>query len=762
MPQTLRFALLVAIAGLAGAVAAAHAQPASLAGQVVDAETGTPIPAANVVARGSDERAGASTDAEGRYRIVRLSPGTYVVEATAVGFVPAQRRIELEAGEARTVTLALDPQAYELNEIVVRGRGEVSAPTPSTVQRVRAADIVRQDPATVADVGRLIPGAHVQTNSRGQTLLYFRGAGERQVAQFFDGALLNVPWDNRVDVGVLPATMLEGITVSKGVPSIRYGTNVIGGAVNFQSRALRNSGRLTEVIGAFGTAGARRASLAHLGHRGAFGYTGSFEYAYRDDVALPEGADLPYSQPDGSSRTNTDRRLVNGFLRGAYRFESGVRVGASVFHVDAEKGVAPESHVDPEEERVRYWRYPVWRKSMLILSAEVPVGGDAVVRGAAWGSRFEQTIDRYRSVAYERRQETQDDVDLTGGLRLIWEQPLRTGTLAAAFNALTTRHRQANVAFDDGRPTPDSAIVYRQHLFSAGLEYDVPLTGRLGARLGTSFDGAVSADVGPWADVDTLNLANGNASTALSLTAGLTYALTDAVSWRAAVGRKPRFPTMRERFDGALGKFVPNPDLRPVQAYLAETGFVWRGARLSGEATAFVTRTFDAIDKQTLPSGVERRINLDGSRVYGVELAGAAEPLDRLSLNGHLTWMRPQSERGGVWQRLDEKPAWLGTLTAAYELPFGLRVVGQSEYVAGTYARCSAVSARCPARNAFVELPDALVFNARVSRGFLTQEQMVAGELFFRVDNATDELRLLQLGLPDAGRAFEGGVKLTF
>ena len=731
------------------------------------AETGRGIPGASVVVqRGGEQQAGTATDARGAFEMSGLTPGTYVVQVTAVGFEVEERRVALEAGARASLAFTLAAQTYELNEIVVSGAGPREVAT-TTVQRVTAMQLERQDAADFSDVARLLPAAHVSTNSRGQTLMYFRDAGDRQVAQFFDGALLNIPWDNRVDIGVLPAAMLEGVTVSKGVPSVRYGTNVIGGAVNFQSLTRRQPGSTTQFTGALGSTETRRTSLTHAGRRGAFRYTGAFEYAHRGDYALPSGAEVPHSQQSTSTRTNTDRQFVNGFVRGSYALPSGARVGVSVLHVDAEKGVAPESNINPVEQpgQVRYWRYPTWRKSMLILSADVPLSGAASVRGAAWGSRFEQDIDQYQSVEYQALSETQADLDWTGGARLVWAQPLGPGTVSTAANLLTSRHRQTNVPFTGSQPAADSTTVYRQHIFSVGSEYAVPVTERLDLRLGASIDGSISADIGPWADIDSLDLSNGNATTALALTAGLTYRLTDALTWKASAGRKPRFPTMRERFSGALGKFLPNPNLRPVTAYLGETGVVWRGTQLSGEATAFLTRTSDAIDQTTLPGGIEQRINLDGTRVYGVEVSAAADPHDRLALDGHLTWMRPRGERDGAWRKLEEKPAWLGTLTATADLPLQLQATGQAAYTAGTFARCSDVSARCSAsdvqRSVFIELPEALVFNLRLSRPFYLRDQALAGRLFARVDNLTDELRVLQLGLPGAGRSVEAGVKFT-
>lgn len=103
-------------------------------------------------------------------------------------------------------------QEYNLAEIVVLS-GEDQITSPTTVQRVRLAALARQDARSSAEFARLIPAAHVQTNSRGETLVHLRNAGERQVAFYFDGALLNVPWDHRADLGLVPASVVGGMTI---------------------------------------------------------------------------------------------------------------------------------------------------------------------------------------------------------------------------------------------------------------------------------------------------------------------------------------------------------------------------------------------------------------------------------------------------------------------------------------------------------------------------------------------------------------------
>ncbi|MDX1532370.1 MAG: TonB-dependent receptor plug domain-containing protein, partial [Rhodothermales bacterium] len=449
---------------------------------------------------------------------------------------------------------------YELGEVVVGDRAESGA-TPSTVQRIPLAEIDRLDAVSVAGAARLIPAAHVQTNSRGESLLYLRAAGERQVALFFDGALLNVPWDNRLDLSLVPSPVVGTVTVAKGVPSVLWGANVLGGAVNMVSRGLGADGAHTEVTAQGGSAAFRQGVVTHLGRRGGLSWVGSAGYAERDGFALPDAADLPYSQPDDDVRTNTDYRLANGFGRVAYRFGSGARAGLSLLHVDGEKGIAPESHVDPRVERVRYWRYPLWRTTLAVASGEAPLGAATDLRGALWISRFRQDIAAYSSAAYDERSDLQEDEDQTLGSRAVLQRRLRPVTLRLALNALTSEHHQQETTFRDDGAASAPALTYRQGLYSAGLEGEWAAQEGLRLSAGASLDALTTPETGdkpvrdPFVD--------------WGATAGAVYRPAPRWTLTAALGRKTRFPTLRELFGEALQRFALNPDLRPESSVLA-------------------------------------------------------------------------------------------------------------------------------------------------------------------------------------------------
>lgn len=730
-----------------------HAQETTgtIEGQVTDAETEESIERANIILRQEGQTRGTSADEDGRFQY-SLAAGEYQIEATALGYEGTRRSVTVTAEQTTRITLELEPQEYTLNEIVVSDYRLQGEEATSTVQRIEPSAIERQDAADVSELGRLIPATHVQTNSRGQTILYFRNAGDRQVGQFFDGALLNVPWDNRVDISLVPASVVEEITVSKGVPSVRYGANVLGGAANFQSRTLEEPGRHTEVEGQLGSSAQRRVSLTHLGRADQWDYTAALQYTTQNDQPLPGDVNLPYDQPTEDRRINTDRRFFTGFGRGSFRFEGGAQLALSVLHVDAEQGVAPEGNVEPSQ--TRYWRYPLWQKSKVIVSGQATLDAQTSVQGAVWGSRFAQNIDQYRSVDYDALREQQQDRDLTSGLRLIGMQDLPVGTLTLSLNGLTTRHHQTNVPYDRGSPSADSVSVYRQHIFSLGAEYQASIHPRVDVTIGGSLDGTAMPETGPFPDRDPFS--------AWGLTSGVQADLGEGWSSRVAAGRKSRFPTMRELFGAALGKFVPNPDLSPVSAWMGEMELRRERQDWGVGTTVFLNRVFDTIDKRTFQPeddvppedvGKEQRINLQGARIYGVETAARWTPVEALTLDGHLTWSRPRSFTDEGMQKLDEKPAWMGTGTSTVELFPGLSFMGQVTYTGGTYARNE--------QNLFERLPSSLILDARLAYDFPSFGGLGKGEVFARVDNLTDEARFLQLDLPGPGRRIRAGIEIV-
>jgi TonB-dependent starch-binding outer membrane protein SusC len=98
----------------------AWAQTGTIAGTVVDAETGDPLPGANVAVM--QLQRGAATDVDGRFEITDIPYGEYEISAQFIGFRRTVQRINVDAPRV-TVELALSTDLLGLDEVVVVGYG---------------------------------------------------------------------------------------------------------------------------------------------------------------------------------------------------------------------------------------------------------------------------------------------------------------------------------------------------------------------------------------------------------------------------------------------------------------------------------------------------------------------------------------------------------------------------------------------------------------------------------------------------------------
>ncbi|MEM0962294.1 MAG: TonB-dependent receptor [Bacteroidota bacterium] len=628
----------------------------------------------------------------------------------------------LALGLAAAVTaqpVAPDSSVRDLGDVTVRG-----AAAPAGVARIPVVGAVARDAASVADLAPAVPSAVAPTNSRGETLLYVRGAGERQTAVLLDGAPLTVSWDRRLDLSLVPVGAIGALDLVRGPASLAAGPNAAGGVLDLGPRDLDRPGTSLDVDASGGLPTQGRIAATALGRRGTWSATASLDAQGREGAAL--AAPLPFSQVGDGLRTNTDRRTMSGLARLAWTPWPGAGVAATVLHLDAAQGVAPEGHLDPRAERVRFWRIPAWRQSTAVVRGRTtgPVRLDAV----SWVGAFDQTIEAYPDVRYEAPDETQADRDLSAGARAVVEADTRVGVIRAVGWARGATHRT----------TVDGASAERFRDVEGRLAAEAEgHLGRARILVGTSLDRFVPLEAGGRDLGDGFWLPG-------------VVARVDApagdVRVFAGVSRGGRFPTMRELFGAALGRFALNPALEPETTWQVEAGAGLDRNVGRVRVTAFGRWTDGAIEQDVLPDGRRQRVNLGGSRAVGVEAEATARrgPV-RFDASGMLLSLRGGTD--GRWERLPERPSALGRVAVA-TLP--------ARGWTGAFEVLAVGPAISLGPTGVIDLPPSLRVGARIGRRWALPDGTLG--VYARVDNVTDAEHLPQAGLPAPGREVRIGL----
>lgn len=119
------------------------AQTGTIVGRVTDAQSGQPIPAAQVFIGSLD--IGALTQQNGAYLLVNVPAGTQTVTVQRIGYREAVQEIAVTAGGTATLDFRITEEALQLDEVIVTGTagGTQRRAIGNTVQSLEASNIVQ-------------------------------------------------------------------------------------------------------------------------------------------------------------------------------------------------------------------------------------------------------------------------------------------------------------------------------------------------------------------------------------------------------------------------------------------------------------------------------------------------------------------------------------------------------------------------------------------------------------------------------------------
>jgi len=204
----------------------------SIAGTARDAATSAPLARATVTVVGT--RLSAETDAEGRYALTGVPPGTYALRVRLLGYVPGAGTAVVQDGQQAVADFQLTASPIELNPIVAVGygtqrKGDVTGSVGSvSSQQIGTIPVPRIEQA----IAGLVSGVQVQTtNAQPGSELRIRVRGSNSL-EASNGPLVVVDGVIGADLNQINPSDVEAVDVLKDISaSAIYGARGANGVI---------------------------------------------------------------------------------------------------------------------------------------------------------------------------------------------------------------------------------------------------------------------------------------------------------------------------------------------------------------------------------------------------------------------------------------------------------------------------------------------------------------------------------------------------
>ncbi|HKP69318.1 MAG TPA: TonB-dependent receptor [Pyrinomonadaceae bacterium] len=602
-------------------------------------------------------------DSEGKFVFENIPPGEYRITADggALAFsMFGEKRITVVPGTNGPVEVPLRTMTIRETVTVSADSSQSLEEVSKTVDVIDAQEMRDRADFTLIDALRSIPGFRVQQlGGFGRTAsIKSRGLRNQDTAVLLDGIRFRDPGaitgDATPFLSDITLTSVNRIEVLRGSGSSLYGTNAVGGTIDFKTPVAQDGfhGQVSGALGGLGL-GRFRTNLSYGNDKvsisGAFSRT-----AYTEGIDGNDNADNNNFQSRIDVRP-TDQTTVSGRV-----FFSGAKVRLNVSPDTL--GVLPPSTatIIDAEEGVNF-----------IPDADDP---DSIQKSKAFSGQFvvNHVVNKYLTIAghyqgmvTDRRN---DDGPLgpgfqsqftsifggtihTANIHAVWT-PSGSNTFTGGYEFESENFRNEGDSDFSGpfrtEAEQHSNTLYAQHLVHL-LDGNLQFAGGVRAQwfeLGTP---SFSQTDGPY-----VNRTFSSPPAAYTFDGAASYFLQKTgTKFRTHVGNGYRAPSMYERFGTffSFGSFFPqgNPELKPERSLGVDAGieqFLF-GDRLKASATWFYTKVKDEITY--LPTddfGAPVYYNFDRHYSRGAEFSVDAKPTSSTNIFASYTFTNSDVRNG--------------------------------------------------------------------------------------------------------------------
>ena len=661
---------------------------------------------------------------------------------------------------------------YDLQEVTIFGKQNGKVELVPT-QKLQASTLQNNNKTNVVDALNLLPGVSVShSGARNEGTILVRGFDNKRTPVYYDGIPIYAPYDGNFDLSRFLTYDLGSVSVEKGLVSVKYGANAMGGAVNIVSRSPQKE------LDINGTSGVGFADGAGVN-------------SYFTGLNVGTRQNKYYAMVSGSFNKRENFVLSKNFEPTAYQ-DAGKRRNSGAFDkkLSAKFGYTPNEtdeyalgfvnqqankDISPGVDRVgngSWALYPVYNKTSLYAKTKTKIARETFLNFTGYYDKYYNEMRRYDDETYTtiNRPKTSfisiyDDYS-AGGILTFSTKALNRNAITFTVNEKYDHHKEHNAeiaanpaigqTFRAGEPEQS----YKDNTLYAGIEDVITLTDWLDAVVGASYNqrkNILAQEYGTHYLTGARNVLydfpTGNDS-AFDFKGGLVFKPAENQNITLSASKRSRFASQKERYSSRFGGQVPNPDLKSEYsiAYdLTYTGKVLDN-KLQYEVSGFINDVTNAIYELTV--GVDssgRNIiyntNLGKALYQGFEAGVGYAPIKYFSFGANYSFIEMKDQTQNSNLKLTNVPKYKLVGFATISIP---EIRTKLHLNTETYGKRYLNSQGD-------EAPDFTLVNTKLN---VTLYKGL--EFNFGVNNLLDRNYYWASGWPQAGRNFISGLSYNF
>ncbi len=329
----------------------------SIVGKLIDKEfNDEPLAFANVLIKGTTT--GTTSDFDGLFQFNNLTPGSYILVYSFVGYETQEITVEVILDKVTTVNVPMLASAASLGEVLIKTSTRRESEVALLLDQKKATEIKQSIGAEelsrkgVSDAAGAVAKISGVSKQEGSNNVYVRGLGDRYLNTTMNG--LSLPSNDvnkkNIDLNLFSSYIIENVSISKAYSSRFYG-DFSAGNIDITSKDYSGNGFFNVFTSSGVNTRAANKSFVRSEGTGYFGYYGRYEHnpfaVILSHGIDPEAASAPinigYGASAGKSFDFENGSRLSLFATASFENDYEYRSGVQTDFTSVFKKVFPET-----------------------------------------------------------------------------------------------------------------------------------------------------------------------------------------------------------------------------------------------------------------------------------------------------------------------------------------------------------------------------------------------------------------------------------